>query len=207
MAYNFTRSNDQYFKANISVIAQPITMVLWIRRQGTVNTTQNHITLALSTAHDRHLLGSNGSQMWAGNYNSNDQASFGNLFLSANNVWRQVAGVFSSNRARVWIDSTQGALSGVRTVSNFDEWWIGRGGQFGPIQPSNGQFAEIGVWNVELTSDEINSLAKGFKPSRVRPQSLVYYVPLIRNVQELRTGLTLTAGPVAPTVIAHHRVY
>lgn len=70
----------------------------------------------------------------------------------------------------------------------------------------NGLLAECAIWSVALTDDEINSLAKGFKPSRIRPQSLVFYAPLVRAAIDVRQGLALT--PVnSPTVADHPRVY
>ena len=70
----------------------------------------------------------------------------------------------------------------------------------------NGRLAECAIWNVALTDAEIASLAKGFKPTRIRPQSLVFYAPLLRNLQDLKGGLALTNNNGA-TVADHPRVY
>lgn len=80
-----------------------------------------------------------------------------------------------------------------------------------PFEGAEGLFfdgagAEAAIWSVALTAAEIASLAKGFSPRRIRPQSLVFYAPLIRNLQDVRRGLALT--PVnGPTVVAHPRCY
>jgi hypothetical protein len=68
------------------------------------------------------------------------------------------------------------------------------------------QAAEVGIWNVALTAAEIASLAKGMTCDKVRPQSLVFYAPLIRNLQDVRGGLTITNNNTA-TVANHPRVY
>jgi hypothetical protein len=34
------------------------------------------------------------------------------------------------------------------------------------------------VWDIELSAEDIESLAAGFSPSLVRPDHLVYWVPL-----------------------------
>lgn len=69
----------------------------------------------------------------------------------------------------------------------------------------DGRLAELAVWNVALTADEIASLAKGFRPQRVRPQSLVFCIPLIRTNQEIRNA---TSGTTTGTTVADHpRVY
>jgi hypothetical protein len=70
----------------------------------------------------------------------------------------------------------------------------------------DGLIAEAGIWNVALTDDEIASLAKGMTCNLVRPQSLVFYAPLIRNLVDLKGGLTLTNNNTA-TVVDHTRVY
>lgn len=71
---------------------------------------------------------------------------------------------------------------------------------------STGNISEVAIWNVTLTDAEISSLGKGFKPSRIRPQSLAFYTPLIRNAQDLRGGVTLTVSN-SPPAAAHPRVY
>lgn len=69
-----------------------------------------------------------------------------------------------------------------------------------------GRICEVAIWSVDLTDDEVNSLAKGFKPTRIRPQSLVFYAPLIRDIQDVRAGVALTNNNGA-TVANHPRVY
>ena len=69
-----------------------------------------------------------------------------------------------------------------------------------------GLIAEVGIWNVALTQPEIASLAKGMTCDKVRPQSLVFYAPLVRNLQDVKGGLTITNNNTA-TVATHPRVY
>lgn len=69
-----------------------------------------------------------------------------------------------------------------------------------------GLIAEVGIWSVVLSDDEIASLANGVAPIKVRPQSLVFYSPMIRNVQDVRGGLALTQTG-SPTIAAHPRIY
>jgi hypothetical protein len=69
----------------------------------------------------------------------------------------------------------------------------------------NGLLAEHAVWNVGLTQADATALAKGFTPDQVRPQSLVFYAPLVRELRDLRGGLAITAAN-SPTVANHPRV-
>jgi len=62
------------------------------------------------------------------------------------------------------------------------------------------------VWDAVLTDDEIYGIHKGISPRRVRPQSLVFYAPLVRNVQDIsRNGITLT--DTGTTSSDHPRAY
>lgn len=56
----------------------------------------------------------------------------------------------------------------------------------------NGRYAELAFWDATLTQAEVSSLAKGYKPSRVRPQSLQLYIPLVRDLVEVVSGSPLT---------------
>jgi hypothetical protein len=201
MAYGFVAASGQVFTGNISVINRPLTMSVWLRRTSALNQDRFVTQLNQSTDQQFHRIGTDLGNVYA----QNSQADgFGNNRSVINatilNTWVHAVGIFTTTRARVWLDGSQGTLTNTdRLVSTFDRWLIGNN--------MDGQIGDVGVWDVELNSGEIVALAKGFKPSRVRPQSLVYYAPLIREVQEVRTALTLTASASAPTVATHHRVY
>jgi hypothetical protein len=64
--------------------------------------------------------------------------------------------------------------------------------------------AEVGLWNVALTDGEVAALAKAMSPRMIRPQSLVLYLPLIRDVFDYKGRVFVTTGT---TVAPHPRVY
>jgi hypothetical protein len=70
---------------------------------------------------------------------------------------------------------------------------------------STGDFAELGMWQSALSAQEVASLADGMTCDKIRPQSLVTYIPLVRDIQDLARGMTLTN--TNSTVAAHPRVY
>ena len=72
--------------------------------------------------------------------------------------------------------------------------------------PTAGSIAEVGVWSAILTDSEIASLADGMTCDKVRPQSLVFYAPLVRDLVDVKGGLTITNNNTA-TVANHPRVY
>lgn len=69
----------------------------------------------------------------------------------------------------------------------------------------SGEYAELGAWQATLTAEEIVALSKGMTPDKIRPQSLVFYTPLVRDLVELKSGIALTNTNT--TVATHPRVY
>lgn len=69
-----------------------------------------------------------------------------------------------------------------------------------------GDAAMAAVWEAELSDAEFVSLANGFPPRRVRPQSLIFYAPLLRQVFDWR-GLIATLTDAGTSVADHPRSY
>jgi len=70
-------------------------------------------------------------------------------------------------------------------------------------EPFAGSIGEVAVWNVALTQNEITSLASGFSPKLIRPQSLIEYVP-IWGIGSTEYGSKGTAFAVTGTSAAAH---
>lgn len=70
-----------------------------------------------------------------------------------------------------------------------------------------GQVAELAVWRVALPAAEMLSLAQGFRATRVRPQQLALYLPLVRTLQDRlgRVVMSKLAGTEGFT--PHPRVF
>jgi hypothetical protein len=73
-------------------------------------------------------------------------------------------------------------------------------------QKYSGRIADVGVWSTDLNDSEIAALAKGMTCDKIRPQSLVFYAPLVRNLIDAKGGLTITNNNSA-TVADHPRIY
>lgn len=56
--------------------------------------------------------------------------------------------------------------------------------------PADGLMAEIGYWNVQLDAGEAAALGQFYSPALIRPASLVFYAPLVRNLVDVRGGNT-----------------
>jgi hypothetical protein len=146
---------------------------------------------------------------------SNPNLAYG--FVSKNITnWRHLVLTFdgsqtgNGNRLKCYIDGNLETLSFFGTIpsttsnnSALETLRIGRrqsGGEW-----STGDFAELGMWQATLTAEEVASLAKGMTCDKIRPQSLVYYTPLIRDIQDLARGMTLSN--TNSTVADHPRIY
>ena len=70
---------------------------------------------------------------------------------------------------------------------------------------STGNFAEIGMWQEVLSGSDVAALASGMTPDKVLPDKLVSYIPLVRNIQDVRSGISLTN--TSTTVANHPRIY
>jgi hypothetical protein len=125
-------------------------------------------------------------------------------------VWHHACGVFVSTTSRtVYLDGGSSATgttsinpTGVNRIYN----GVALDSSGLPVLYFDGRIAEVGIWNAALTAAEIASLADGMTCDKVRPQSLVFYAPLVRELQDARGGLTITNNNTA-TVANHPRVY
>ena len=123
-------------------------------------------------------------------------------------TWHHAAARFAGAASRIaYLDGVAGTenTTSRATGGALDNLIVGRGpgGTHNPSQPFNGRIAEAAVWDVALDADEIAALARGFKPSQIRPDKLLWYLPLVRTVQDLRSGLTYTTS--GPVVAVHPR--
>ncbi len=160
---------------------------------------------------------------YSNNYWYATVANGSNMNISVQNLitltgWIHVAFSFDGsqtgnlNRLKVYIDGilrTTGLIqtgtipSTTSNNSAMDTFRIGRS-QADNLW-STGDFAELGMWQASLSDHEIASLGDGITCDKIRPQSLVYYTPLVRDIQDLARGMTLT--DTNSTVANHPRIY
>jgi len=209
MAYNFTAASSQYLSTtSVPVTAAPVTLAFW----GKTATTPALDTIGLSIGDGsthRIQLGvipgplrvictsagaSGASALTSGNWTLNN--------------WFHACGVVSASNNRVaYVNGGGSGLnSGNIPLNAFSEILVGARRNTTPGLYWNGDIAEVGIWNAALTVAEIASLARGMACDKVRPQNLVFYAPIVRDLQDVKGGLTITNTNTA-TVAAHPRVY
>ena len=214
MAYDFNGTNQSMQTATVPVSAPPLTMACWFNSDS-LTTSQTAILIRSATISGRPYMGLfvrghvAGDPITAG---ISDGASFSGADSTASysaNTWHHGCAVFASTTSRtIYLDGGNSATNTDNRVATPQEIRIGVFVNFNDSQTAfmNGRLAEVGIWNAVLTAAEIASLAKGMTCDKVRPQNLVFYAPLVRDLIDQKGGLAITNNNGA-TVANHPRVY
>lgn len=103
-------------------------------------------------------------------------------------VWQMGTAVFTSATSRTaYVNAGSSATNTVsRTPSTITDWVIGASAPDETAGEFDGHLAEVAIWEAALTQDEITSLYRGFKATQIQPASLIVYVPMVREVVDLR---------------------
>jgi Concanavalin A-like lectin/glucanases superfamily len=211
MAYNFTAASSQYLStASTPATAAPLTVACWAQ---TNTTTGNKALISIESgnSNDIFLLYFFAGTNALGLFVQRAGGTFGQAERvgPSLNTWIHCAGVASSETSRVVYSS---GVAGATNTTNTGAPAVGKisiGSYFlggSRLGYHAGLIAEVGIWNAALTQPEIASLAKGMTCDKVRPQSLVFYAPLVRDLVDAQGGLTITNNNGA-TVANHPRVY
>jgi hypothetical protein len=210
MAYQFTTASSQYLRVPSAVVTTtPLTMACWFNPN---NTTSNLALVCINGeigAADRYglfALGGVAGDPLRADTNGNFSAQTTVGFQAS--TWQHAAGVWPDTNSRtVYLNGGNSVThTGLATPASLAATAIGArfSGSYGLFMA--GLIAEVGIWNAALTAAEIASLAKGMTCDKVRPQSLVFYAPLVRDLIDAKGGLTITNNNTA-TVANHPRVY
>ena len=198
MAYQFAAASSQYLRATSSPLGTgqlgDHTIALWVK--GAAASPNN--TNVFSISRSSETGGINNPAIFIQNANGavlyfirGNASEVGNGYISISggtafdDTLRHVCARLSSTTANVYVDGSSVATATVGSIpaqTGMDRLGVGalvRGNVSGFY---NGQAAEVGIWNVALTAAEIASLAKGMTCDKVRPQSLVFYAPLVRDL-------------------------
>lgn len=213
MAYDFNGTNQLLQTAGAPASALPITMACWFY-SSSITASQTLLSIANTTGEFRgpRLIAEGAA---AGDPIRADYTVWGSGIARttsgySQNTWHHACGVYASTASRTaYLD---GGSSGTDTTSVPAALIVntltvgGRflGGSIGVL--AVGRIAEVGIWNSALTAAEIASLAKGMTCDKIRPQNLVFYAPLVRDLNDQKGGLTITNNNGA-TVAAHPRIY
>lgn len=210
MAYNFVRANSQYISSSFSGIPiYPVTFSAWTHATNDAAPSAMNVVRWMQAATTQGFsivfAGQAAGDPIRGNLNTAAIASISQFSPGfVINTWHHVCFVCNSSTSRtIYKDGVAGNAAIVDgTPTDLTRLWIGSDGS----NNFDGYISDIAVWSVALDTSEINSLAKGFSAKRIRPQSLEYHAPLVRNLYEYSTNTALTNNNSA-TVATHNRIY
>jgi hypothetical protein len=123
------------------------------------------------------------------------------------NQWQHTAFTWNNGSGSLYVGGANVASQSSMVFPSYSspELWIGSLNFSGPTFTYQGAMAEFATWNATLTDAEIAALAAGFTADQIRPQSLQFYAPLIRDLVDLRAGRSITNVNGA-TVSTHPRI-
>jgi hypothetical protein len=210
MAYQFTAANSRYLSTTSTpTTAAPFTISCWGNLPSLAGV-QTLVSIESGNSDDIFLIyGTGGTQLRFFVHRSGGTiADLSFLTYSANTWFNAIAIERSVNSRSLYLNGGSGITNttntGAPAVSRIAIGGRYYSGSLGGY--ANGLIAEVGIWNVELTESERVSLARGMACDKIRPQSLVFYAPLVRDLADHKGGLTITNNNSA-TVATHPRVY
>lgn len=123
-------------------------------------------------------------------------------------TWTHLCGVYTSatSRSAYKNGGTKTTTTTSVTLGNLDRVLTGAmlfEGQ-SILQPFDGKAAEVAIWDVALSDAEVAILALGVSPRLVRPASLKFYLPLVRDIVDYRNSTSPTT--LNTSVFNHPRV-
>jgi hypothetical protein len=218
VARSFNGSSDRGFNSSTPVGAVPLTIAAWFKTNDNA-TSQVIAAIARSAASSEYwalqVAGAvAGDPVRATANDSGINAHATTTTGITVGQWHHGCAVFASADSRAaYID---GGSKGTNTTNNSPDFTnqlsVGYLDYNGADTAFfNGDIAELAIWNVALTDAEVAILGAGASPLMVRPESLVFYAPLIgRYSPEIDTigrfNLTLTGtGPSAHPPIRYPR--
>lgn len=207
MSWDFDGTNDYMEATPAALTAGPLTLSAWINVDVT-GIAQRVLSISSEAGSDRWSLLVNTTNVITMQVGA--AGSFNTVSTTAtvtSGTWYHIAGTWNNTTnqpMQVFLDGVKvGPSSSNRTptAGNLNRTLIGATYSSSSLtQYTNGKIAEAAIWSVVLTDAEVSSLARGFKPSAVRPGKLAMYVPLVREVQDVRSGLAFTNNATAADV-------
>jgi hypothetical protein len=125
--------------------------------------------------------------------------------------WTHFAGVRDGDNTLVYVNGAAGtpASGALGTLVDVTCETVMMGAYTNSGVPAlfwEGDAAEFAIWMFALTAEDTAALAAGYSPMLIRPSTLVFYVPLWRDIFDYRRGLTAT--DVSTTASPNHpRLY
>ena len=175
MARNFNAANTEYLSATATLVsAWGFSMACWFKLD--LSSTSCVVSLCNNATDVGHYsLWVSGNTLGARAVNNSGSNATASISGIVNNRWHFGGATFAGATSRtVYLDtssSSNGTNVGVFQARNT----VAIGAQIGtmPLQLFTGATALAAIWNVALNADEMNAMAMGADPYKIRPQNLV----------------------------------
>lgn len=206
MAADFSTIGTRNLGATSSVTSVPLTIACWFNTPA--NSAQKTlVSVGASGATHRCFIQVSANQLGAVALGT---ITAGSTFSTAHtgDVWNHACGVFSATNSRTAYLNGSAATTNTSSMAQnaFNDVRIGARWATTLGVYMRGLLAEVGVWDVALNNSEIVSLYDGINCSKIRPESLVFYSPLIRNFTDIVGGQTISNNN-GVTAADHPRIY
>ena len=214
MAYEFNGTNQSILATTAPATGEPLTIAAWFYPDSATTRTAIVSLAANALTGDFFALVQDGTKVgdpicatkYSGGSDAGEAVSSTGYTTGA---WNHGAAVFASNTSRTIYLNGGGKVENTTlrgSATGISRTAVGALARSTISAFFDGRVAEAGIWTATLNDDEIAALAKGVSPRFIRPQSLVFYAPLIRDLNDIRGSLSLTNNNSA-TVATHPRAY
>lgn len=210
----FTTSNDIRHVGTLGLSGYPLTMAAWVNVT-TISPGATQVVGGLTitpNANDyrNHIYMSiiNSSGLVGADSANASQATATSSSAVSTNTWTHCAAVFASatSRAAYKDGGNKGTnATNITWPASLARFGIGHDDGSTIGRNLQGRVAEFGVWDVALTDDEVAQLGRGMPPSVVRPENLIAYLPLIRDVYDASGNSFSIIGSLSAA--NHSRIY
>lgn len=203
-------STSNYFSRGAAVVsAPPFTMQMWWYITGWGAGFQAGVQVGRSSGADhRHniAIGDSGTPI-VSCFSRTTTSDRSQITISAadHNKWNHQVGVWRSTANRqVYLNGAAGVVNTTSlspTSLNATSIGIQTDGSGEPATTM--RVAEVAIWDIDLSADDIAALAEGHSPLMVRRDRLVEYLPLVRGNWSKSGAFGVTG---APGVLDHPRI-
>jgi len=208
MARLFNRAAQEYLEnTSFAALAEPLTLAAWFYSD---NATAFQMILGVgddSADKDWTIQAAGniaGDPIYAQSFTGGTPSEAVTTTGYSTNTWHHACGLFiAANSRAAFIDGgSKGTNAGNQVVNGIDTVRIGTAADQ-TIGYFSGRIAEAAVWDVALADEEVASLAKGYSPLLIRPQSLIAYWPLVRDEDQDRVGGFDLTAINTPSIAPH----
>ncbi len=187
----FSPTNN--FASSTPITAYPFTFAAWV--QSSDITTGNEIVVLteLPSGDSHQLIQAIGGTVRVSSVDFTVGSGTANSTASmSNNTWSHACGVFSAANSRSAYLNGGNKETDTNNINanmaGMDEIEIGFFRAVGSDR--NLDIAEVGIWDVALSDEEVAALGHGYSCHLIRPQNLIHHMPLMRGSQDFKGDLS-----------------